>query len=136
MTTLHKIVLACCLGVLVPHPSHSQYIQKISLNTGDSTDYYLAIPPLFGKTAGALVILVPFGRPEFMLPETRLHNIASVNKLLTIYASIGNGMLPGQQTLHRVGDLLAKVSSTWHINADNFALGGNDLAGTVALRYA
>ena len=114
MTTHYKIALALSFGLLAALPAHTQNMQKISLNTGDSTDYYLAIPPLYlGRLREALVILVPFGRPEFMLAETRLHNVASVNKLLTIYASIGNGMLPSQQTLHWVGDLLTKdISST------------------------
>jgi hypothetical protein len=136
MTAFHKTALALSLGLLVALPAHPQYMQKILLNTGDSTDYYLAIPPMFGNAAGALIVLVPFGGPETMIPVTRLHNLASGNSLLTVYASMGKHLLPDQETLYWVGDLLVKVSATWHIDITEFALGGSDLAGTVVLRYA
>lgn len=114
----------------------AQTIEKVSFDARDSTSgYYLAIPPSSGRISGVLVLFCPYQAAESMLPETKLHNVAAANDLLTVYASIGNNFIPGQQTMEHVNKVLTDVMSRYKPDTAMFALGGFGLAGMAVLRY-
>ncbi len=65
-----------------------QNLQKVVFEASDSlSGYYLAMPPSSGNIKGVLVVFCPYRAPESILPETKLHNVAAANDLLTVFAS-------------------------------------------------
>ncbi len=114
-----------------------QNIQKVVVDISDSTSgYYLAIPPSSGYIKGVLVIFCPYRSPESILPETKLHNVAAANDLLTIFASLGMRLLPDESALGWMNKVFASVVSRYKVDRSVFAVGGFDLAGMSVLRYA
>ena len=70
---------------------YSQDIERVILDAKDPQNgYYLAVRPQSKQVKGVLVLLSSFLPPEALLPETKLHNIASVSythlTLPTIYS--------------------------------------------------
>jgi len=117
--------------------AYSQNVQKIVFDPSDSvTGYYLAIPPLSGTIRGVVVVCCPYRGPESILPETRLHNIASSSDLLTVYCSTGSRLLPDSAAMRWMDRLFADVVSRYGADTSRFAVGGFDLAGSSVLRYA
>ena len=77
-----------------------QNLQKVVVDASDSVyGYYLAMPPSSGNIKGALVVLCPYRNAESILPETKLHNVAAANDLLTVYVSVGMRLLPDESAL-------------------------------------
>ena len=117
--------------------AYSQNIQKIVFDPSDSVaGYYLAIPPSSGTIRGVVAVLCPYRGPESILPETRLHNIAAASDLLTVYTSVGLRLLPDSSAMRRMDRLFANVISKFNVDSSHFVVGGFDLAGASALRYA
>jgi hypothetical protein len=89
---MKRIILSVISLVFFLVTINGQNIQRVAFNPGDSaTGYYLAVPPASGNGKAVLVVFCTFRGPESILPETRLHNIAFVNDMLTVYASLGIG---------------------------------------------
>lgn len=123
-------------AALLPAISHGQTIEKITFDSKDSADgHYLAIQPQSKKIEGAVVILTSFATPESLLTETKLHNVASANDLLTIVASTKQKLYADSATVGRLNKLLKDVATRFSVNASKFALAGYDEAGNIALRY-
>ena len=126
--------LTVVLFLLVPASGSCQYIEKVPFDTADSTNgYYLAIPPASPTISGALVFFCSFRPPENLLPETRLHNVAAANDLLTVYVSLGRTMLADNAVITRMNAVLRHVAAKYKVDTARFALGGYDIAGTIAL---
>jgi hypothetical protein len=114
-----------------------QNIQKNNFDPGDLTaGYYLAIPPASGAIRGVLVVFCPYRNPESILPETRLHNVAAANDLLTVYASVGMRLLPDTIAMEWMNKVFSHVLAQYKVDSPLFAVGGFDLAGMSVLRYA
>jgi hypothetical protein len=114
-----------------------QNIQKVVFEASDSVSgYYLAIPPSSGNIKGVLVVFCPYRGPESILPETKLHNVAAGNDLLTVYASLGMRLLPDESALGWMNKVFSSVLSRYKVDSSLFALGGFDLAGMSVLRYS
>jgi len=129
-----------CLGLftvfLISLAAHGQYMEKITYDAADSSNaYYLAIAPVSHQIRGALILFCDFRSPESLLPETRLHNIASAGDLLTVYASLGASMLADSATLLRLNVILQHITAKYSVDTAGFVIGGFDLAGTIALRF-
>ena len=128
--------LLVVLGFL-PFFVKAQNLEKVVFDKADSTNgYYLAVRPLSGVIKGVLVVLGAFRGPESIPPETKLHNVAAANDLLTVYASIGRRITPGAAVEERMNRLFAHVLSQYKADSRKFAVGGFDVAGTAVLRYA
>jgi hypothetical protein len=81
--------------VFLPFLLRAQNFEKVVFDRADSANgYYLAVRPLSGNIRGVVVVFTWFKAPESIPPETKLHNVASVNDLLTIYASTGPHVAP------------------------------------------
>jgi hypothetical protein len=120
----------------LPFILNAQSIEKITFDPKDSTDgYYLAIQPASKKIEGTIVILTSFIPPQGLLTETKLHNTASVNNLLTIVASTKQKLYADNITISRLNSLMKDVITRFSVNTSKFALAGYDEAGSIALRY-
>jgi hypothetical protein len=129
-----------CLGLLtvflLSQSARGQYMEKVIYDAADSSNgYYLAIPPTSHQTWGVLVLFCDFRSPESLLPETRLHNIASAGDLLTVYASLGTSILPDSASLLRMNAILRHITATYSADTANFVIGGFDHAGPIVLRF-
>ena len=114
----------------------AQQIQKYIFNPADSaTGYYLAIPPGSGNIRAVLVVFCAFRGPETILPETKLHNVAAANDILTIYASVGRRILPDSGTMEQLNHVFRHVVAQFKPDTANFAVGGYDMAAMAVLRY-
>lgn len=122
---------------LVPFLLQAQNFEKVVFDRADSAnDYYLAVRPLFGPVKGVVVFFTWYTGPESIPPETKLHNVASVNGLLTIYASTGQHVAPGALVMERMNRLFTDVMNRYKVESSTFAIGGGDMAGLSVLRYA
>jgi hypothetical protein len=94
----------------------AQNLEKVVFDPADSVNgYYLAVRPLSGTIRGVMVVFRSFRGPESIPPETKLHNVASVNDILTVYASIGWRLTPGAEVVERMNRLFAHVLSQYKV---------------------
>jgi hypothetical protein len=136
MTQQKIFRLGLILCLLFPATGFSQFIEKVSFDAADGTNgYYLAIPPASHTINGVLVFFCSFRPPENLLPETRLHNIAAANDLLTVYVSLGSNILANDTVTTRINTILQHIAARYKADTAKFVLGGFDLAGTIVLRY-
>jgi hypothetical protein len=70
-----------------------------------------------------------------MLAETKLHNVAFNNDLLTVMASMGPEVCADEAAVRRLESILRDVKKRFSIDSSKFALAGYDVAGNIALRY-
>ncbi len=114
----------------------SQQLQKIYFNSKDSINgYYLASIPPSKKIDGTVIFLCGVESPERMVLETKLHNVAAANNLLTVIASTGTKLYADSAALQRINAIISNVLKTYAIDSSKIILSGFDYAGTIALRY-
>lgn len=100
-------------------------------------DYYLAVPPASGEIKGVLVLLPGFSqKAESIFPETKLHNVAYVNDLLTIAVAGGRKLYADETVIEKLNTTIAHVKEKYNVPSDRFILGGFSAGGTLSLRYA
>jgi hypothetical protein len=114
----------------------AQNYEKIVFNSQDSlNDYYLAIRPLSGNIQGVQVLLCGFMPPETVLAETKLHNVAYGNDILTIMVSVKDGFAADSSMTERMNAVLRNVITHFSADTSKFVLGGYMYAGNIILRY-
>lgn len=129
-TLLHVFVF------LLPAFASAQNIEKVVFDAQDTTDgYYLAIRPVSNSIKGVLVLFNSFAPPEHMLPETKLHNTAYANDLLTIAVSMKQKLYADTAAIERLNSVLKHVVGRYAADTSKFVLAGYDFAGNIALRY-
>jgi hypothetical protein len=130
--TLLTFFQFACVG------TYSQTIKKIVL---DSTDFYsghyLAVEPVNNDTiSGVLVLLAGFGQiPENTPPETKLHNVAFANNILTIFYAGGNKLYADSITQVKLTNVINDVLIRYKVKSNTFILGGYSAGGMIAMRY-
>jgi pimeloyl-ACP methyl ester carboxylesterase len=118
--------------------TYSQTIKKIVL---DSTDFYsghyLVLEPENTDTiSGVLILLAGFGQiPENTPPETKLHNVAYANNILTIFYASGNKLYADSITQLKLTRVIKDVLTRYKVKSSAFVLGGYSAGGMVAMRY-
>src|ERR1700730_12385195 len=128
--------LSLAIFLSLQHFGYSQNTEKIIFNSSDSAnDYYLAIPPLSGNTQGVQVLLTSFMSPESVLSESKLQNVAYGNNLLTIVASMGQGLSADSSSVYRLNVILKSVVGHYSADTSGFVLGALGYTGNIALRY-
>jgi hypothetical protein len=114
----------------------AQNNERVFFDDTDSTNnYYLAVKPLSGNIRGVLVLFSSFNNLENILSETKLHNIAYANDLLTVFASLKTGLCADDESLKRIGAILTHIRNKFSIDSNKFVLGGYEFAGNIILRY-
>jgi hypothetical protein len=124
------------ISFICPSFLYSQNIEKIIFDLKDSTaGYYLAVQPRSKNIKGTVVLFTSFLPPESLLTETKLHNTASANDILTIVASAKQKLYADSAAIKRITVVLKDVVTRFSADASKFALAGYDEAGNIALRY-
>ncbi len=124
------------IWLTLPQIIFAQNIEKVPFNTNDAADYYLAIRPASNHIQGTIVFLCSFRPPESMLPETRLHNVAYANDLLTVYASVGKRLYADSAAVDQLNRVMENIIKQYGADSSRIVLGGFGFGGTIALRYA
>ncbi|MEP7373050.1 MAG: hypothetical protein ABI675_06630 [Chitinophagaceae bacterium] len=115
---------------------YGQNIEKVTFDPKDSTaGYYLSIQPQSKNIKGVVVLLTSFLSPENLLPETKLHNVAYTNDILTIVTSTKQKLYADSAAVKRITVILKDVVTRFSADTSKFALAGYDEAGNIALRY-
>jgi hypothetical protein len=115
----------------------AQNYERVVLDEKDpTTGYYLAVPPK-GNIEGVLVLLPGFNEsPENALPETKLHNVAYANNILTLFIPFGAKIYIDAATQSLINRALTDSIKRFNANPESFVIGGFSAGGTIALRYA
>ena len=97
-----------------------QSIKRIVLNEKDYiSGYYLAVEPQGDSIAGVLVLLSGFGQnAESIFPETKLHNVAYVNNILTIAFAEGNKLSADSIAQTKLTAVLRDVIKKYNVNPE------------------
>ncbi len=119
---------------LSPFAGSGQSLEKRSFNPANKDDYYLVVRPQ-GPVKGVVVMLTVFQPAEAMPPETKLHNVAYANGLLTVYASLQRSLSADSATVGRINAILKDVAANFSADTSRFVLAGFGFAGNIALRY-
>jgi hypothetical protein len=113
----------------------AQNNERIVYDRKDSTaSYYLAIQPK-SKIKGTVILLTSFLAPEDLLSETKLHNVAYSNNILTVFAPMKHKLYADNFAVNSINDIIKDIVQRFHADTSRFALGGYDEAGSIALRY-
>jgi hypothetical protein len=118
--------------------ANAQTLKKIVLDENDDhSGYYLSAEPRSDNIAGVLVLLAGFGQlSEDTPPETKLHNIAYLNNILTIYYACGNKLYADSITQIKLSKVLNDVIARYKVKNNSFVLGGFSAGGMIVMRYA
>ncbi|MFL5740618.1 MAG: hypothetical protein ACJ75B_10405 [Flavisolibacter sp.] len=120
----------------IPFLSLAQNSERVSFDRSDNTSgYYLVIQPRSKQIKGTVLLLTSFLAPEDLLSETRLHNVAWNNDLLTVFAPMKQKLYADSFAVNRINLILKDIVQRFHADSSKFALGGYDEAGNIALRY-
>jgi len=134
---MKKIVITLCMLAVVSNSLRAQNYERVVLDANDpATGYYLAVPPR-GEIQSVLVLLPGFNEsPEGALPETKLHNVAYANNILTLFIPYGAKIYIDEPTQTNINRALTDSIKRFNVNPENFVIGGFSAGGTIALRYA
>jgi hypothetical protein len=116
----------------------AQNAQKIWFDKPDLVyGYYLIIKPTSGQIQGALILLDGYGgNADGFLSETKIHNVAAVNDILTVCIPTGTRLYLDNSMTELMNRILNEIKTTYNLKKEKFALGGMSSGGTIALRYA
>lgn len=125
------------LPALSFHPALAQYPEKKWFNKDDSTyGYYVTIKPT-SRIQGALILLDGYGgNADNFLSETKIHNVAWNNDILTVCIPTSTHLYADQPMIELMNTIIKEILQTYSLRKDQFAIGGMSSGGTIALRYA
>jgi len=134
---MRLLILLLLLVSFFPCLSIAQNNERISFDPNDSTGgYYLAIQPKSKQIKGVIVLLTSFSSPEDLLSETKLHNVACNNDLLTVFVPMKRKLYADSFAVNRINSILKDIVQRFHADTSKFVLAGYDDAGNIALRYS
>jgi hypothetical protein len=115
----------------------AQYAEKTWFNKTDSVyGFYVSIPPVSNRIQGALLLLDGYaGNADRFLSETKIHNVASANDILTICVPTGQRLYIDTAITNLLNSIIRSTKVRYHLRQDQFAIGGRSHGGTIALRY-
>ena len=122
----------------IPQHTTAQVLKKIVLDEKDalSGHYLLVEPEKKDSISGVLILLAGFGQiPENTLPETKLHQVAYANQILTIFYAGGNKLYLDSIAQVKLSRVLMDVCSRYKVKSNSFVLGGYSAGGMLAVRY-
>ncbi|MFM9910937.1 MAG: hypothetical protein ACKVOW_16470 [Chitinophagaceae bacterium] len=115
--------------------------QQIDKKWIDKTDslygYYAIIKPSSGHIQGALILIDGFGgNADNFLTETKIHNVASTNDILTVCIPNGGRLYLDSSMTQLLNQISSDIKTEYALKKNQFAIGGMSSGGTIALRYA
>ncbi|HEX9513926.1 MAG TPA: hypothetical protein VF939_25720 [Puia sp.] len=116
---------------------HAQNYEKVWFDKTDSVyGFYTVIKPTGPRIQGAVVLFDGYsGNASGLLADTKIHNVASDNELLTVCIPTGMRLFLDDAHAAIIRKILNEVSKTYSIPKNRWAMGGFSSGGTVALRY-
>lgn len=129
--------LSFLLVTLLRFTAQSQTPQTFTFDPNDPVyGHCLLVEPKNKPVEGVLVLLGGFGeRPEDILPETELENVAYTHRLLTVAMGAGPKLYADSVVLAKLNAVFTYIKTTYGIPPQHFVLGGFSAGGMVALRY-
>lgn len=118
--------------------AYSQTIKKIVIDESDFySGHYLVVETGNNELiSGVLVLLAGFGQiPENTAPETKLHNVAFANNILTVFWAGGNKLYADSITQIKLTNVINDILARYKVKSDAFVLGGYSAGGMIAMRY-
>ena len=132
-----KSILATLLLFFCFPELYSQNFEKVVFNKSLSDGYYLAVEPNTDKLKGVLLLLPGFGQnAESIFPESKLHNVAYVNGILTVAVGVGRKLYADDSVIERLNQAIENIKDKYDVPSDKFVIGGYSAGGTISLRYA
>jgi hypothetical protein len=131
-----KQIRSLLIIIFFPLAVHSQIVEKEVFDQNDKNGYYLAVRPLSGNIKGTLVLFTGFYSLEKIIAESKLHNVAYSNDILTIWASTQDKLSADSAVISRVDLILKDVAKKYTIDTSRVALGCYSITGNIILRYA
>jgi len=130
-------VIAVVAFSFFSNPASAQNYEKVWFDKTDSVlGYYTVIKPVGPRIQGAIVLFDGYGGDAVsFLAETKIHNVASVNDLMTICIPVGNHLFLDDEHMRIIMRILNEVAKKYNIKNDRFAMGGFSAGGVIALRY-
>ncbi|OQP46206.1 hypothetical protein [Niastella populi] len=129
---VHLVIIAFFLPAVV----NGQQIEKVVFNAKDSTSgYYLAVRPQAQEIKGVVILVRSFRGPESLLSETKLHNVAFANNILTVMASMNQKVYADTVAVNRLSLIIRDIITRFSADTSKFVLAGYDYAGNIVLRY-
>jgi hypothetical protein len=93
--------------------------------------------PQSGNINGVLILLPGFGqKAESIFPESKLHNVAYVNDILTIAIAGGRKIYADESIIQKLNAGIKHAQNKYSISSANYIIGGFSAGGTISLRYA
>lgn len=137
MNVIRKRLFCLTTILLVCQITYAQTLKKIVLNDKDLySGHYFAVEPQTDSIAGVLVLLAGFGqRAEDTPPETKLHNVAYTNNILTVFYTGGNKLYVDSITQVKLTNIFNDIIKRYKVKSNTFVLGGYSAGGMVAMRY-
>lgn len=134
----YRFSFPCLLILFFSQLSPAQNTEKVWFNKTDSVyGYYLIIKPTSGRIQGALILLDGYGgNADGFLSETKIHNVAAVNDILTVCIPTGTRMYLDNPMTELMNRILNEVKTKYNLRKEKFAIGGMSSGGTIAFRYA
>ncbi len=132
-----KRFFCLAIHVLFGQITQAQTLNKIVLDGKDvNGGHYFAVEPSTDHIAGVLVLLAGFGqRPEDSPPETKLHQEAYKNNILTIFYAGGNKLYADSITQSKLTNVIKDVLTRFKVKSNSFVIGGYSAGGMIAMRY-
>lgn len=132
-----KSITIFCIVILFVFDAAGQNYEKVIYGDSTNQEYFLVVPPKSNKLLGALVLLPGFGqKAESIFPETKIHNTAYNNGILTIAIAGGRKLYLDDAVKERLDKALEYVKNRYDLTPDQFVIGGFSAGGTISLRYA
>ena len=131
-----KIILIAVLSFFCLSIQGQNY-EKMVFDPDIPDGYLLAVMPQSGHIEGVLILMPGFGqRAESIFPESKIHNVAFVNDILTVAIAGGRKLYADESIINKLNKAIQFVQSKFAIQSDNFVIGGFSAGGTISLRYA
>ena len=97
----------------------------------------MAVQPGSDELNGVLLLLPGFGQnAESVFPESKLHNVAYVNGILTVAIAGGRKLYADDTIIERLNQATEHIKNKYGVASDKFIIGGYSAGGTISLRYA
>ncbi|MEM8939631.1 MAG: hypothetical protein AAGC64_09835 [Bacteroidota bacterium] len=130
-------MITVSISILLVSSLPGQNFEKVIYGDSTNEEYFLVVHPKSDKLIGALVLLPGFGQTaESIFPETKIHNVAYLNSILTIALAGGKKLYLDDGVTEKLNEALGYIKTRYNLAENQFVLGGFSAGGTISLRYS
>jgi hypothetical protein len=134
MTKKLELTLLLLFGVSII--TKSQTIKEISIDKTSSPDKYYVVEPKDSIKGVLLLLPGSYQEAESIFPETKLHNVAYVNKILVVtFTCDKTKAYIDESIIFKINRVLTDVIVKYKIPRDKFVIGGYSAGGMISLSF-